>query len=699
MLSKHLFHFAMVHEEFAKTGDIVKGLLPLFTPILSNKEGEDFLPEKFSRDVNAAYGIDMHPYVAEGLAPKLVEAGILRESESAKRKSTYIIDSVPNIDSAKIQNDTSLIFKEFEKLTVQILKNANLLHANIDFPKEFTSRLARLDPSPEKINLLPNGKSKIIDAIDYSFVRFIQLIEKKGGPIKDALEKVYSGSILAEVVLSIKEPSIDESAIKGKNFYIDAPIILNLLGLNDEYSVKCSLKLIEQIKQNGGILTTTSSYLDEAQTAIKLALENHLNRGPRYTTLDFFLFKGSNNLLTARTAQNNIKKILIDHQFHLDNNLINISSHISSQKANSLKDKIINELNWYKNDLAKYHDAEAITHVVANHGYCSIKKMSDSKSFLVTPNESLISSSNKVLYSTQAFIKPEMTPLLSEKNLAMLLWVISGGSGENISSLTLISSCTRAMEMHKDVFYKIQSFLKNLPKEKISLYEDIICIDRALYCLIDEVGANYNAINDSNFEDHLITARQKFEQQEREENEAKKLEIESLSKKYEKSEANKQKAITALINASTAEMESEKKRGALDEKIKDLHEKITEIGKNSEEERKKHDEDIAQLKKEYQITTEEKINQKSSFIETKISNILEVIFKLLLSIILAFATYKCSTIVIQGPYKNDYFQINENLLRFLIVLIPLITTWTLPDILFGKAIKHLSKKISNRIIN
>ena len=581
MLSKHLFHFAMVHDEFAKTGDIAKGLLPLFTPILSNKEGSDFSPENFCKEVNNAYGIDMHPYVAEDLAPKLAEAGILTSAGQIKNKIKYIINTIPAIDGEKIKNETADIFQGFETITKKLLQKAKF-ETQIDYSKEFTTRLARIDSFLDSHIYAPPHKNEVGDIIDYAFVRFVKIIEDKGGQLKEALNKVYSGAILAEVVLSIKEPSIDNNSISGKYFYIDAPILLNLLCLNDEYSAKCSQTLIKQIKENNGILTTTSSYIDEAQTAIKLALDNHQNRGSRSTSLDLYLFRGSDNLLNARTAQNKVKSILINsYDFNLDNNLINLRQHISSQRAESLKEKISNELSWYKNNLARDNDAEAVTNVIARHNYCSIKNMAESNSFLVTPNESLIFLSNKVLYSTQAFTKPDMTPLLSEKKLAMLLWVISGGKGENISSLTLISSCTRAMEMHKDVFYKIQNFIKRLPPEKSSLYEDIISNDRALYCLMDEVGSNFSLINESNFEDNLIKSREVFLAQEKAEKDQKNKEIDVLSKKIDKSEADKQKAHQALIEKTASDLEKNLINNDLKNQILGLQNEIQKINEES----------------------------------------------------------------------------------------------------------------------
>lgn len=94
MLSSHLFHFAMVHEQFARTGDVISGILPLFSPILEKKKGEEFDPQSFCREVSSTYGIDMHPYVAESFSHKLVESGVLTVEKLGGKAERVIVNSV-----------------------------------------------------------------------------------------------------------------------------------------------------------------------------------------------------------------------------------------------------------------------------------------------------------------------------------------------------------------------------------------------------------------------------------------------------------------------------------------------------------------------------------------------------------------------------------------------------------------------------
>lgn len=704
MLSKHLFHFAMVHDEFAKTGNIVKGLIPLFIPLLSGKEGEVFSPEAFCKEVNNAYGIGMHPYVAEDLAPKLVDANILLLGNVTKPKPSYFVNAIPSIDDKPVKDDILKIFDQFENLAKTILSNAKV-NTEVDLHEEFTNRLARMSSFLDS-HIHPSfQKNKIEEVLDYAFVRFVTKIQKEDRSLKDALYKAYSGATLAEVVLSIREPSLDNNSIAGKYFYIDAPILLNILGLNDDYSVKCSRALIDQIKENQGILTTTSSYIEEAKTAIKLALENHRNRGDRSTSLDLFLFRGGDSLIQARAVQNKIKESLTNlFNFNLSHQLINIDSQIGSRKAQDLKDKISNELAWYKNDLARKNDAEAVTNVIARHNYSAISNMTESNSFLVTPNESLINSSNKVLYSTSMFIEPEMTPLLSEKKLATLLWVINGGKGENISSLALISSCARAIELQREVFYKIHNFLKDLPEEKKALYEGIITNDRAMHCLMDDVGSNFSLINESNFEDSLINSRNKLISLERSEKIKLDEERRSIESKIEKAEREKRLALDALQRKAALETENEKNTRSLKLRIEKLENLL--VDKDKIFLKKLEDIEISNRQNEISLTkTKDELLKKleSNKEENlkKLQIIIEKILTFITCIILTVLLYQLGKNTLPKELDLRFLKITEDGMGFigtLTSILPLLFFWKLPDFLIGAPIKKISSKLSKKIL-
>ncbi|NOI91768.1 hypothetical protein F0235_15130 [Vibrio splendidus] len=706
MLSKHMFHFALVHEQFAETGDLVRGLLPLFTPLLSDLEGKEFIPEKFCKEINTTYGLEMHPYVAEDLAPKLVEAGVLTIINERNKGKRYYIDSIPKIDNAKLQSDIQKIFNEYEKHAKKNLKRAKVAGPNVDYSNEFISRLVQIDTFVEKYDPSKIKKYKCSDILDYTFFWFVNVIEEQGGELKEVLNKAYSGCILSEVVLSIKEPSITNGSINGKNFYIDAPILLNILGFNDDYSVQCSRQLINKILEEGGVLTTTENYIDEAQTSIRIALSNRDRKQPRVSSLDHYLFKNPSKIIDVRTAQNSVKDILSQqYNFNVNHNYINISSYASNLHASALKEKLSTELSWYSNEVALYNDVESITYVVANHGYSSIKNIADSKSFLISPNESLIKSANKVLYTLRTFTKPDMTPLLSEKKLAVLLWVISGGVGQDITSLTLVSSCARAFEMHKEVFYKVKEFLKNLPEEKVRDYERIVCNDRVFNYLIDEVGSNYNQIDGDNFEELLVQSKIRLDEEEKLKEELYSFEKSNFEEKVRKVELERNKAREAIVAKSKDQVLKEKQNSELNAKVGKLEEKIESLERQTTVSKSEYLTEIEKVKvsssRKIEVSVEAACKEVSTVSFSRVSSFFEKILRLVVSFTLALVCYKLSVISLPDTIVFADVTVSgetAQVVKYLISAIPFIATWALPDLIFGGTIKKLSDKTANKIL-
>lgn len=108
--SRNLFHYAFVHEEFSRTGDVLKGLLPLFYPILEKNYKKKFEPVVFCNELNDFYGIKMNPYAAEELAFKLCEYGVLIK-ENLPNKTCQFYYDYKNNNSNNINKE-----KQFEKL-------------------------------------------------------------------------------------------------------------------------------------------------------------------------------------------------------------------------------------------------------------------------------------------------------------------------------------------------------------------------------------------------------------------------------------------------------------------------------------------------------------------------------------------------------------------------------------------------------
>ena len=108
---RELVAFAFVQDEYTKTGDISRGLMRLFAPVLSGSPNKIFEPHKFAKQVESFFDIPMTALAAEGLIPKLLEADLIyAESENAK---TYRIRPAADHPTIDDQARISVLLSEF----------------------------------------------------------------------------------------------------------------------------------------------------------------------------------------------------------------------------------------------------------------------------------------------------------------------------------------------------------------------------------------------------------------------------------------------------------------------------------------------------------------------------------------------------------------------------------------------------------
>lgn len=80
-MSNYLAAFALVANEYEKTGDAIQGLTPLFAPIVSASAGRIFEPAAFAKDFSEQYGLSMSGSVARALTDRMLGAGLLEKSQ------------------------------------------------------------------------------------------------------------------------------------------------------------------------------------------------------------------------------------------------------------------------------------------------------------------------------------------------------------------------------------------------------------------------------------------------------------------------------------------------------------------------------------------------------------------------------------------------------------------------------------------
>ena len=235
---RELVAFAFVQEEYEKTGDISSGLMKLFVPVLSGYPNRIFEPHQFAKQVESFFDIPMTKLAAEGLIPKLLEADLIYKESGAP--ITYRIRPMPErptLDDQGSINDLLSEFIDFARHSLTrigrevddtVLENS-LMRRVVTL--DFLSFLERRDrnffdgstltlSNDEETGTGEYSLERVLDVVCAQFA--LKLLEKKPEQF-ELLVKIASGALMADVVLTLQQPSsIDE--FRNLKFVFDSPL-------------------------------------------------------------------------------------------------------------------------------------------------------------------------------------------------------------------------------------------------------------------------------------------------------------------------------------------------------------------------------------------------------------------------------------------------------------------------------------------
>ncbi len=501
-ISRSLFHYALVHEEFTKSSDIVKGLLPLFSPVIAKNNGTIFYPEIFVEELERMYGLKMHPYVAEDIAPKLASENILRETVAGKKKS-YINDCLDEYGPTKQQER---LFKNlidaFIGSTRRIICNTDIEVSDEAIGEGFLYRLARLDFQEDIHN------KKIEKVISYSFARFIDEVELKGGELKELIEAAHAGAVIAEVILSLKNPPETKDDLSSTKILIDAPILIDAVGLTNSTLNKYTAKLLKGIEDSGGELITSDYYVKEAKELISNCLKGYGDSSKKLylTKLDKFLLESNLNVTKAKSTLREFEDILQKKGIAISKLVSENSENLKSQRATGIEEGVLSALGDYQNIYAKERDAKSSALVAHMNQYNPIYRIGDARILFLTKNKRMADNISSYFKRKNIIDIGSISPVITDRKLATLLWVINGGEGENLIKSELLANCHSAVKSKVSVLKSIKNTLMeitSLNDEDRELFESVISNQRGAYCLLDNVGGDVDTLKDSDISSML----------------------------------------------------------------------------------------------------------------------------------------------------------------------------------------------------
>lgn len=516
--SRALITFAFVADEFTKTGDITRGLLPLFAPLINKRAGQPFEPAKFASDVSTAYGLTFHPYVAEALAPRLADAGYLAVTSITNGSASYVNSALPESGTAF---DDGLLDKIVQDYMTHARTLLSTTRINIDdntleqafFARlrdpEFLSIVSKPQRSFKRTHTLTLRKKREADHVidqedhlDFIVADFIGYLASADQDKFHVVMQIANGALLSEIVLALREPPTTGNEFDGVTVFLDGPIVLDVLDLSDRANTAYAKELFSQLRRTKARICTFPHVLDEVRGAIKAPLENYNRRVEVFGPL-------GRRLLTTPKHATYAAAILADLRSAVEAEGIEIIEPTHSEyvaglsKFNDRQQRSLeNNVGIYGTPEARERDAKSIANVlrlrVDTPPQMNLTRVN---AVFVTRNVMLAENAGKFLLREQVIEAEEVPPCITDRYLAGILWITLGGQTNELSAKRLLANCVRATSPRLDVVSKIAQFLEDLDPQKAKYFEALMTDERAAHFLMQRTLGDPRVVTRENYLD------------------------------------------------------------------------------------------------------------------------------------------------------------------------------------------------------
>ena len=498
-MANPLVAFALVAEEYEKSGDPIRGLKPLFAPLLSGKGGQEFDPARFAKDFTELYGLEMSTFVANALSERLAAIDLLvpqagRRSGDEKYDIAKFDWSPESIDEHQIDQTVKLFIKwakakaasNSRTYSDETLENAILLRlARPEFASIFTD--ADGDQKITKLRGMLGIAAVDSTASDESFLDYLVadfvLTSSQSAPeVFNSISLIAYGSLLADAVAGLAVPETAEERDPPLRVVLDGPIILDVLDMNTIEHHTYALGLMDVLKAAKFRLAVFDHSVDEMRGSIRSTLVAHAKGsafGPLAERLrtkpGFSLFASS----TADTLESKISALGITVLRSEIYEEARFKKYFPDDRVDRIRNTI-GEL--HENVEARIRDTTSVATVARLKGENrKAASVLDAGTIFVTRNSVLCKRVLRALSVGKSEPDPRFT-IATDGQIAGILWFTQGARGIDLSRKRLISNCSSAVLPRREVVARIATMLNSLDPKLVEEFSLLMTDGRASMC-------------------------------------------------------------------------------------------------------------------------------------------------------------------------------------------------------------------------
>jgi hypothetical protein len=468
----------------------IQSLMPFFAEVCVQFAGELFDASKFSAAVTARYGIEIPRLAALGFTDQMANEGLLIDVSGHGKRPIYRYENVIALDGAATASpvseaDIDKILTSFaaycrtDELLAPLEDNVfhtafldRLLHIE---SMRLLARKERSITAKKSASTLvltkPSEKVSESDSqelhIDYLTSQFLLDLRDTDEPKFELVSNIAFASMAAEAIASFQEPPGKAGDLTGLTIYLDSPLLLDMLGVNEEYA-EYGKELLQSIKKSGAHPAVLEHSVIEAESAVYAQL-NYLRSGVNQMSYKLGLSAKPDLLgaLIGNVGARAEQRLGITVERDPDLNL----HRRAATTVGDIEGEMNKRMQAWRNEEAKDHDRKSVWSMLAIRDTTSVcPRICDSKFLLIARNTPLVSIAN---YAWTRWLKDttkhssihldKWAPIsLSDKQFAGYVWARSGSDGTKMPRARLLAHCSAAVRPRADVKAKAYNLVLEL---------------------------------------------------------------------------------------------------------------------------------------------------------------------------------------------------------------------------------------------
>jgi len=338
--------------------------------------------------------------------------------------------------------------------------------------------------------------------LDILTAEFITVLTEKNSANFDLLVQIASGSMIADVVLTLQQPAADTN-LAGLTVALDGPLILDMLDLSSQEALNFANDLMDLIKKAKVNIVTFKHVVKEMISSIFAPLKAYNTGKLAYGPLATRFQQNPNHATYARAVLDDINDFLNNLGITVvdDLNIAQCDEENGLYCPENVEDSLRNCLGPLHEAVdRRICDASSVASIIKmRKGHSSTSSITDSRYIFVTRNVQVARRTTDCLHSIGALGYDDVPPCVLDRQLAGVLWLCVGGSVDKLTSEKLLANCMDALYPRPALLATIRKFLANIDPKKVSIFEALMRDKRAQRCLLHKTVGYTHAVS----QDHV----------------------------------------------------------------------------------------------------------------------------------------------------------------------------------------------------